>query len=450
MAADIDSTIAFWKDCFDADVVGDESMAGSRNVFLDIGGGRLNLYDTPPNHRGPVHHLGVHVTDLADTVNRLEKAGWEPRPITHHGPLSYSMVQGPDGLLLEVFHFDSQTTPEHLRPYFDLPPGADASGVVASPGAESDFLGTGSLSPQAIERLNRPKVDPLRPPAADDHGAVAQWRAAIHRAWLEGDPAPEECGHHRSVIGGVDCLIAGEAPADDPNRPLVVYFHGGGYCLGSTEVAIPITERLAERCEVISVDYRLAPEHPFPAAIEDGSAVLQEAVATIAAAGQHRRLVLAGDSAGANVALSVALIHPDAVDGLALFSPHLEFDAELKPGSGSVNGGRSADPLSDVDDVAARWLSAAYRSDRDADDPAVAPALGELSGLPPTLVQVGSADGALGGSARFARRAKLANAEVTLDIWDGLWHSWQYHRELPEADRALAEAAEFICRQTSR
>lgn len=120
MASDLSATIEFWSHCFGASVVADETMAGSRNVFLDIGGGRLNLYDKEPNHRGPVNHLGVHVADLADTVERLESAGWRPRPIKVDGPLSYSMVEGPDGVLIEVFHFDEVTTADHLRPYFDL------------------------------------------------------------------------------------------------------------------------------------------------------------------------------------------------------------------------------------------------------------------------------------------------------------------------------------------
>ena len=119
MASNLDETIAFWRDHFGAEVVADESMAGSRNVFLDIGGGRLNLYDQAPNRRGPVNHLGLQVDDLETTVDRLRDAGWKPRPIKTDGPLSYSMVEGPDGVLLEVFRFDD-TTPEHLKSYFDL------------------------------------------------------------------------------------------------------------------------------------------------------------------------------------------------------------------------------------------------------------------------------------------------------------------------------------------
>jgi catechol 2,3-dioxygenase-like lactoylglutathione lyase family enzyme len=122
MAVDLDATIRFWQECFGAEVVADEPMAGSRNVFLDVGGGRLNLYDQPPNQRGPVNHLGVQVADLDATVDKLEAAGWKPRPKKSDGPLSYVMVEGPDGLLLEVFHFEDASTPAELRPYFDLDP----------------------------------------------------------------------------------------------------------------------------------------------------------------------------------------------------------------------------------------------------------------------------------------------------------------------------------------
>lgn len=126
MASDIDETMRFWREGFGAEVAGDTDMAGSRNVFLDIGGGRLNLYDQEPNERGPVHHLGVHVADLEATVEKLRTLGYQPREIKRDGPLSYAMVQGPDGLLLEVFHFDD-STPDDLKPYFDIDADTDGS-----------------------------------------------------------------------------------------------------------------------------------------------------------------------------------------------------------------------------------------------------------------------------------------------------------------------------------
>jgi catechol 2,3-dioxygenase-like lactoylglutathione lyase family enzyme len=125
MASDIDATIRFWRDCFGAELVADGPMAGTRNVFLDVGGGRLNLYDQPPNHRGAVNHLGVQVADLDATIEKLTAAGWTPRPTKTDGPLRYTMVEGPDGLLIEVFHFDEQATPPSLRPYFDIDGGTD-------------------------------------------------------------------------------------------------------------------------------------------------------------------------------------------------------------------------------------------------------------------------------------------------------------------------------------
>lgn len=441
MASDMPTTIEFWRQNFGATVVADESMAGSRNVFLDIGGGRLNLYDNAPNHRGPVNHLGVHVVDLAVTVERLRAAGWQPRPIKVDGPLSYSMVEGPDELLIEVFHFDEATTADHLRPYFDLSPLPDAS-APAAPVARGGAAQDAALSAPARARLARPPAEPLRPPPAEDFEAVARWRSAVHASWLEGDPTPEECGHHTTTIAGVRCLRSGPS---DPTAPLVVYLHGGGYALGSPEVAVPITERLAAHVEVLSLDYRLAPEAPHPAAMEDTLAVIE---ALIAGPEANRPLILGGDSAGANLALSaaLALTRRSGVDtdpaarlvGLILLSPHLDHRPRDRSGG--------EDPRHDVDDEAAAWLSAAYRGDRSAEDPAVSPLLAdrdELGSLPPAFIQVGTLDSAFDDAVRFARAARAAGCRTTLDVWEGLWHTWHYHRDLPEADEALREAAQF-------
>jgi len=259
---------------------------------------------------------------------------------------------------------------------------------------------------------------------------------------LAGDPPAAACGHETVTIAGVRCLWApgptgGSAgPLAHDGGPLLVYLHGGGYSLGSPEVALPITERLAAAgLAVVSVDYRLAPEHPWPAAVDDAMAVFR----ALRAARPERRLAVGGDSAGGNLALSVAqqagsdapADHGPAA--LVLFSPHLDYGGPLRGGD-------------DTDEAGAAWLRAAYCGTADPADPRISPLRGDLRGLPPTLVQVGTRDGLLGQAARFARAVRRAGGEVTLDVWDGLWHTWQYHRGLPEADRALAEAAAFVHR----
>lgn len=321
-------------------------------------------------------------------------------------------------------------------------------------------IGAGRLSPEAAARLTRSRAsgaEPLRPPDPTDRGAIRAWRQEIHDAWLAGDPSAAECDHDEVTIAGVRCLTAGPdrftagaAPASSaqgapsaqrPPGPIVVYLHGGGYALGSPEVALPITERLARSVAVVSVDYRLAPEHPFPAGRDDARAVID----AVASSQPGRTIVVAGDSAGANLAVSAALAGPvpAAVGGLVLLSPHLDHRPDRSPDDdrGTV------DPTSDVDHRAAAWLRAAYCGPIDPADPRVSPLRADLSDLPPTLVQAGTLDGARHDAVRFARLARTADVPVTLDLWDGLWHTWHYHRDLPEAAQALSEAATFARRR---
>lgn len=298
-------------------------------------------------------------------------------------------------------------------------------------------LGAGRLSDEAERRLARPKTAPLRPPPRHDSEAVARWRATVHQSWLAGDPTAEECDHTETSIGGVRCLVA-DGPSD--HAPTVVYFHGGGFALGSPEVALPITDRLRAWANVVSVDYRLAPEHPFPAALTDATTVL-EALGELGDVDRPKTapaLVLAGDSAGAGLATAACLRSPADVAALVLLSPQLDLTATTHP--------RIADPSSDVDHRTAEWLRVAYCDGRAPNDPQISPLQGDLGGLPPTLLQVGAIDSSLRQAIRFARLAAVADADLTLDVWDGLWHTWHYHRELPEADRALEEAGRFAQR----
>lgn len=266
---------------------------------------------------------------------------------------------------------------------------------------------------------------------------MARWRASVHEGWLEGDPAAEECGHIETTIGGVRCLFA-EGPSDQ--APTVVYLHGGGFALGSPEVALPITDRLRAWANIVSIDYRLAPEHPFPAALTDATAVV-EALGErdrVDPPGPASPLVLAGDSAGAGLAAATCLNNPTNVAALVLLSPQLD----LTP----TTHRHTADPSSDVDHRTAEWLRVAYCDGRAPNDPQISPLRGDLRGLPPTLLQVGAIDSSLRQAIRFSRIAAVADADLTLDVWDGLWHTWHYHRELPEADRALEEVGRFAQR----
>jgi len=283
-------------------------------------------------------------------------------------------------------------------------------------------IGAGPLSAAAEER-RRGSHDavPVGLPDFDDHDAVRRWRAEINEGWGESDDPDRP--HRPEELGGVRCLVAGASPGRD--TPLIIYVHGGGYCLGSAAVAIPITARLALGGEVVSVDYRLAPEHPCPAAVHD-------VVAVCGAIGADREFALAGDSAGAGIALAAAQRLRD--DGapvptaLALFSPHLDHSTSRAQGE-------------EAPELAA--LAAAYAGDLDPADPLVSPLRGDMMSLPPTLVQVAAGEPLLGQSAALSRRLRAAGVRCDLDVWAGLWHTWHYHR-IPEADRALAEVAAFL------
>jgi catechol 2,3-dioxygenase-like lactoylglutathione lyase family enzyme len=121
MSADLDSALGFYRRFLGAEVVADVQLAGSRNVLVQVGSGRLNFYDQAPNHRGPVNHLGINCTDLPAVVARLEAGGVAvPRGIRDADQFRYAMVPGPDGVLLELFEFDPERTAEPLRRYFEL------------------------------------------------------------------------------------------------------------------------------------------------------------------------------------------------------------------------------------------------------------------------------------------------------------------------------------------
>lgn len=121
MASDIDATIAFWREAFDAELVADLEFAGARNVFIRIGTGRIHLNDQPPRAIGPstVHHLGVQTDEIDVVVQRLVQMGTSVTEIRHEPGATHVIAEGPDRMLIEIFQPDPNAIPLELRLYFD-------------------------------------------------------------------------------------------------------------------------------------------------------------------------------------------------------------------------------------------------------------------------------------------------------------------------------------------
>jgi len=222
----------------------------------------------------------------------------------------------------------------------------------------------------------------------------------------------------------------------------VLYLHGGGFVTGSSSLYRHLTWRLAAaaRARLLSVDYRLAPEHPFPAALEDAVAAYRWLLADGADA---RQIAVMGDSAGGALAFAMllklrdeGLPLPAAAVGLspwvdlALTSPSLELNAESDP---MLNAG------------GARKRAEYYLQGADPRAPYASPVYGDPAGLPPTLIQVGSDEILRDDAVRMAEKLRSVGCEVELEIWPRMPHVWHlFATILPEARRAVARIGSFL------
>jgi acetyl esterase/lipase len=231
--------------------------------------------------------------------------------------------------------------------------------------------------------------------------------------------------------------------ADHPARQrCILYFHGGAYIAMSARTHRAVTSRLAawSDARLFALNYRLAPEHPFPAALDDALAAYR---ALIVAGLSPSRIVVAGDSAGGGLALALLLALRDAAETLpaaaVLFSPW----TDLAVTGNSIVSNNAADAL-----FFGSWVGAAarhYLADTPATHPLVSPVYADLAGLPPLLIQVSDSEVLLDDSRRVIENATRAGVAATLQIWPGLPHGWQIFAPiLPEARAALRDAGAFI------
>src|SRR5690242_7080777 len=244
------------------------------------------------------------------------------------------------------------------------------------------------------------------------------------------------------TLGGVAAEVVsvrspGWQPVPQPvPRPTVVHFHGGGYCIGSARVIRGWAAHLSAQagCRVVLPQYRLAPEHPYPAGLQDALAV------TAALEGP---VVLSGDSAGGGLALALVLSMRDQGQGMPagciLLSPWLDLGRDRRVDPGLVR----RDVLLTPD-----WLDAcahAYAAPEDWADPSVSPLLAAHSGLPPLLIQAGTSELLAPDAELLAASASAAGTEVTYTRWPRMWHDFMLQPGLlAAADSALAQAAWFV------
>jgi epsilon-lactone hydrolase len=235
------------------------------------------------------------------------------------------------------------------------------------------------------------------------------------------------------------------APGGDPSRVLI-FFHGGGYCSGSIlSHRRMVTEAgRASGVRTLAVGYRLAPEHPFPAALDDAHTAWEYLRRQGIPA---RNIAVAGDSAGGNLTVALLLQLRDAGEDL----PSCAW--LVSPWTDLTMSGASLDTKEDVDPIIhrsyLRELADAYvPAGLDRKDPRFSVLYADLRGLPPLLIQVGSAETLLDDATRFATAAGAQNVSVTLEIWPHMihaWHLWNAHLE--PARRALGTAGAFLKRE---
>ena len=270
-------------------------------------------------------------------------------------------------------------------------------------------------------------------------GMVEGFRIAIDEM-VSQFPLDENIKLERVGAGGVPAeWVAAPDAADDQ---VLLYLHGGGYMGGSMRSHRVMLSRLsrASGMRVLGLEYRLAPENPFPAAVEDSIAayrwLLSQGV-------ESKNIAIAGDSAGGGLtpATLIALRYvgePMPAAGVCI-SPWVDLEGI----GGSMTTKAEVDPI--VQRELLDVLANLYLGNRDRRTPLAAPLYADLQGLPPLLIQVGSSETLLDDSNRLTERAKAAEVDATLEVWEDMIHTWHLFAPiLPEGQQAIERIGEFL------
>jgi monoterpene epsilon-lactone hydrolase len=252
-------------------------------------------------------------------------------------------------------------------------------------------------------------------------------------------PTPSDVRTSHSSLAGVPAITIDVDGFESNN--VIVYFHGGGYCLGSALASVNLASAVGRNAHsrIVTVDYRLAPEHPGPAAVDDALAAYR---ALLDGGLRPANIAIAGESAGGGIAIAVLVAIKEAAlpppAAAAVFSPWVDLSLS---GASTVTH-KSLDPVLTRDTALA---GAANYGGSTLEDPRISPLFADLSGLPPLLIQVGTHEILLDDAVRLAGRAAAAHVSVTLEVTAGVPHVFQaFAAILDEGADSLHSAGRFL------
>ena len=294
-------------------------------------------------------------------------------------------------------------------------------------------------SPEFVAFQERMAANPVPPPPANLQALRDRIDAAMSQL-----PLAEGTSAEAVDANGVPAILCTRDGGDDD--AWLVYFHGGGYRLASAIAYRAFGTHLARACtaRVLLVDYSLAPEHPFPAAVNDACAAYQWVLDQSVPAS---RIVIGGDSAGGGLTAAMLLACRDDKRPLPAGGVCLSPWVDLVNDAASYAGNTDSDKMFSL--TSATEASALYAGDTDRRNPLLSPVYGNWGGMPPLLIHVGSVEVLLDDAAALAHRARAAGVRVTHEVFEGMPHVWQTnYPAFPEAVDSVDKVAAFIAEVT--
>ena len=297
------------------------------------------------------------------------------------------------------------------------------------------------MSQQQLQTI----VEMLRSqPVVNPNASVEEARAGFEQV---ASMFPVDADIKREVVsaGGVKAEWV-SAPDADAGRA-VLYLHGGGYVIGSINTHRSLAARLsrASKARVLVIDYRLAPEHPHPAAVDDSVAAYRW---MLTQGLKPARITVAGDSAGGGLTVATLVAIRNAKLPLPGAGACLSPWVDLEGIGESMTTRAGVDPI--VQKTGLLQMAAAYLAGKDPRTPLAAPLYADLSGLPPLLIQVGTAETLLDDASRLAERARKAGVTVSYEPWESMIHVWHlFAPMLDEGQQAIDRIGEFVRKQAA-